>query len=49
MDFTTWCGDSLMGKILFGVNFPGAALSLVVSIVFACVLMESAIAAAEMP
>jgi cytochrome c peroxidase len=36
-----------MGKILFDLNFPGAALCLVVSIVFACVLMESAVPASE--
>jgi cytochrome c peroxidase len=38
-----------MGKILVDVNLPGAALGLVVSLVFACVLMESAILAAETP
>jgi cytochrome c peroxidase len=38
-----------MGKILFHLDFPGAALCLVVSLVCPCVLMESAIAAAETP
>jgi cytochrome c peroxidase len=38
-----------MGKILFDVNFSGAALCLVVSIVLACVLMESSIPASETP
>src|SRR5262245_27237493 len=38
IDHMTWCGCSLMGKILLDVNFPGAALCLVVSIVFACAL-----------
>src|SRR5262245_43731680 len=38
-----------MGKILFGVNVPGAAPCLVVSILFTCVLMARAIPAAETP
>jgi cytochrome c peroxidase len=38
-----------MGKILFDLNFPGAALCLVVSIVIGCVLMEHAIPASETP
>jgi hypothetical protein len=49
IDLTPWCGDALLGKILFGVNVPGAALCLVVSIVLGCVLMQSAIPASETP
>jgi hypothetical protein len=49
IDLTTWCGYSLMGKILSNLNFPGDALCLVVSIVLACVLMARAIPASETP
>jgi cytochrome c peroxidase len=49
ISLTTWYGYSLLRKILFDINFPGAALCLVVSIVFACVLMERAIPASETP
>jgi PAS domain S-box-containing protein len=49
IDLTTWCGYSFMEKILFALNFPGAVLCLVVTVVFACVLMESAIPASEKP
>ncbi len=38
-----------MGKLLSGVNVPGAALRLVVSIILAYVLLESAIPASETP
>jgi cytochrome c peroxidase len=38
-----------LGKILCAVNVPGAALCLVVSLVFAWLLMERAIPAAEAP
>jgi cytochrome c peroxidase len=49
IDFTTWCGDSRMRRVLFDSNLPGAALCLLASIVFACVLMERAIPASETP
>jgi cytochrome c peroxidase len=41
--------NQFMGKLLSDVTVPGAALGLVAHLVFACVLLECAIPAAETP